>query len=60
MFRPLVSGGANFELRTATDPTALIPIVRDVINRVDADLPVYGIHTPVSYTHLDVYKRQSN
>jgi predicted permease len=45
MFRPLVSGGANFELRTATDPSSLIPAVRDIVNRVDADVPVYGIHT---------------
>jgi predicted permease len=45
MFRPLVSGGANFELRTATDPNSLIPVVRDIVKRVDADVPVYGIHT---------------
>jgi len=42
---PLTGGGAYFELRTASDPTALIPAVRDVVNRLDDNLPLFEVRT---------------
>jgi predicted permease len=41
----LKSGGATFTLRSATTPSALIPMVRQVVNDVDANLPVFGVRT---------------
>jgi predicted permease len=45
MYRPLTGGGAHFELRTATAPTAPIPTVRDIVNRADANLPIFDVAT---------------
>jgi predicted permease len=45
MYRPLTGGGAHFELRTANAPTALVPIVRDLVNRADANLPIFDVAT---------------
>jgi predicted permease len=45
MYRPLTGGGAHFELRTATAPTALVPLVRDIVNRADANLPIFDVAT---------------
>jgi macrolide transport system ATP-binding/permease protein len=45
MYIPLVGGGAHFELRTATDPTSLIPAVREAVGRVDANLPLFDVKT---------------
>jgi ABC-type antimicrobial peptide transport system permease subunit len=35
----------NFELRTAGDPIAVLPAVRDRIRRLDANLPLLEVHT---------------
>jgi predicted permease len=45
VYVPLTGGGAHFELRTATDPAALIPAVREVVKRVDNNLPVFRVKT---------------
>jgi len=45
MYFPMAGGGAEFELRTASDPHALIPAVRDAANRVDSNLPLVGVQT---------------
>ncbi|HEV2388861.1 MAG TPA: ABC transporter permease [Candidatus Acidoferrales bacterium] len=45
MYRPLVAGGAHFELRAAADPAALIPVVRGVVGEVDANLPLFDLRT---------------
>jgi predicted permease len=45
-FIPIESkGGASFEVRTAGDPSALIPTVRRVIGDLDSEIPVFGITT---------------
>jgi predicted permease len=45
VYVPLTGGGAHFELRTARDPTAQIPAVRDLVKRTDSSLPIFGIRT---------------
>src|SRR5690348_1171290 len=45
MYFPMAGGGAEFELRTASDPHALIPAVRDAANRLDSNLPLVGMQT---------------
>ncbi len=44
-FVPLNDGGATFALRTAADPSALIPAVRNVVRNVDDNLPVINLKT---------------
>ncbi len=38
-------GGAYFELRTAPDPSSLIPAVREVVKRADSNLPLFEVRT---------------
>lgn len=45
VYVPLTGGGAHFELRTARDPAALIPAVRDLVKRTDSSLPIFGVRT---------------
>jgi predicted permease len=45
-FIPIESkGGASFEVRTAGDPSTLIPAVRRVVGDLDSEIPVFGITT---------------
>ncbi len=45
VYVPLTGGGAHFELRIAREPAALIPAVRDLVKRVDSNLPIFGVRT---------------
>jgi hypothetical protein len=45
VYIPLVGGGAYFEMRTAVNPSALIPSVRELARRLDSNLPLFGLHT---------------
>jgi predicted permease len=45
VYVPVTGGGATFELRTASSPTALIPAVRRTASDVDSNLPIFGIRT---------------
>ncbi len=45
VFLPSAGGGANFELRTAGNPAALIASVRNTVNRVDSRLPLFDMAT---------------
>ena len=45
MFVPLVSSSAYFELRGATNPTALVKTVRDIVSHVADNLPLTHVRT---------------
>jgi predicted permease len=45
MYKPQSMGGATFELRTAADPQALLPAIREVVGQVNADLPLFNVTT---------------
>ncbi len=45
VFVPVTGGGAHFELRTASNPVAFIPAVRDIVRRADNNLPLFGVGT---------------
>jgi len=45
VYIPLTRGGSHFELRTAIEPTALIPSIRSIVNEADSNLPIYDIRT---------------
>ncbi len=42
---PLKQGGAHFELRTAGNPAALIPAVRNTVRELDPNLPLFDVKT---------------
>ncbi len=45
MYQPLLSNSAHYEIRTAVDPTTLIPAVREVVSSVDNNLPIFEVST---------------
>jgi len=45
MYTPQSAGGASFELRTAADPQAILPAVREVVAQVNTNLPLFDVKT---------------
>ena len=45
MYMPQRFGGATFELRTAADPQAILPAIREVVSQVNTNLPLYDVKT---------------
>ena len=45
MYQPQNFGGASFELRTAADPQAILPTIRNVVAEVNSTLPLYNVTT---------------
>jgi predicted permease len=45
MYMPQSAGGASFELRTAADPKAILPAIREVVSQVSTNLPLFDVKT---------------
>ena len=45
MYMPQRFGGASFELRTAADPRAILPAIREVVSQVNTNLPLFDVKT---------------
>jgi predicted permease len=45
MYIPQSAGGASFELRTAADPQAILPAIREVVAQVNTNLPLFDVKT---------------
>jgi predicted permease len=45
MYTPQSAGGASFELRTAADPQAILPLIREVVAQVNTNLPLFEVKT---------------
>jgi predicted permease len=45
LYSPQSLGGASFELRTAADPQAILPAVREVVSQVNTNLPLFDVKT---------------
>jgi ABC-type antimicrobial peptide transport system permease subunit len=45
MYTPQSLGGASFELRTAADPQAILPAIREVVAQVNTNLPLFDVKT---------------
>jgi ABC-type antimicrobial peptide transport system permease subunit len=43
LYSPMQPGGGFFEVRTALDPKALLPSIRDAVSSVDSNLPIYHL-----------------
>jgi len=51
VYVPETGGGAHFELRTASNPAALVPAVRKAVNGTDSNLPIFDVRTQAQ--HID-------
>lgn len=58
MYSPLVSNLANFELRTAADPNALISQVRQIVARADSNLPLFDVRTQTEQIDKTLYQER--
>jgi predicted permease len=58
IFLPLVSDRAYFELRTASNPTALVRPVRHIISRAGDDLPLTNIRTQTEQIDQTLYQER--
>ena len=45
VYVPLTGGGAHFEIRTALNPSILVPTVRELAKRLDSNLPLFAVRT---------------
>src|SRR5712672_1685585 len=45
MYTPQSGGGASFEIRTAADPQAILPAIREVVAQVNTNLPLFDVKT---------------
>jgi len=45
MYMPQSFGGASFELRTAADPQAILPAIREAVAQVNTNLPLFDVKT---------------
>ncbi len=45
MYHPQNFGGASFELRTAADPRAILPAIREIVAQVNTNLPLFDVKT---------------
>ena len=45
MYAPQSAGGASFQLRTAADPQAILPAIREVVAQVSTNLPLFNVTT---------------
>jgi predicted permease len=45
MYIPQTAVAASFELRTAADPQAILPAIRNVVAQVNANLPLFDVKT---------------
>jgi len=45
MYVPNSGRSASFEVRTKTNPTAMVSAIRDVVRQLDSNLPIFGVHT---------------
>jgi predicted permease len=45
MFEPFIGGAVHFEVRTASNPTALIAAVRGAVAHADSNLPLFNVRT---------------
>jgi predicted permease len=45
MYTPQHFGGVSFELRTAADPRAILPAIREVVAQVNTNLPLFDVKT---------------
>jgi len=55
---PLVGNSAYFELRTSSDPTALMKQVRAIVSQADNNLPLFDVRTQTQQIEQMLYQER--
>jgi predicted permease len=58
IFSPLVSNEAHFELRTASNPTALMKNVREIVSQAGDNLPLTAVRTQTEQIDLILFQER--
>jgi predicted permease len=58
MYTPKGFGGASFELRTAADPQAILPAIREVVSQVNTNLPLFDVKTESEQIDLLLFQER--
>ena len=59
MCLPMVAHSANFELRTAGNPMAMLGLVRDVVQRAEKNLPVFLVRTQSEQVEQTLFQERA-
>ncbi|HKN76127.1 MAG TPA: ABC transporter permease [Candidatus Acidoferrum sp.] len=59
MCLPMVAHSANFELRTAGNPMAMLGLVRDMVQRADKNLPVFLVRTQTEQVEQTLFQERA-
>jgi predicted permease len=58
LYFPMRPGGGTFEVRTASDPEALIPFIRGAVRSVDSNLPIFQLRTQTEQINRAIYQER--
>jgi predicted permease len=58
MYVPQERESTTFEVRTAADPSALIPAIRDAVAQIDGNLPIYSIDTQFEQIERSLFQER--
>ncbi len=58
IYSPMQPGGGTFEVRTAVDPKALLPSIRQAVRSVDSNLPMYSLMTQTEQIDRAIFRER--
>jgi predicted permease len=58
LYFPMLAGGATFEVRTASDPKALLPSIHGAVRSVDSNLPIFHLMTQTEQINQDIFQER--
>jgi predicted permease len=58
LYFPMLAGGGTFEVRTASDPKALIPSIRAAVRSVDSNLPLFHLMTQTEQIDRAIFQER--
>jgi predicted permease len=58
LYLPMQPGGGTFEVRTASDPKALLPSIRAAVRSVDSNLPIFQLMTQTEQINRTIFQER--
>jgi predicted permease len=58
LYFPMQPGGGTFEVRTASDPKALLPSIRGAVRSVDKNLPIFHLITQTEQINRTIFQER--
>jgi predicted permease len=58
LYLPMQPGGGTFEVRTASDPKALLPSIRAAVRSVDSNLPIFQLMTQTEQIDRAIFQER--